>query len=107
MYLAVLMTNEDFVAGGYVPIKAVEVVDNTVYLPQSSSIQFSDPVTQTIYVKKVVQVAENSYKASILSNYSECVYDTVTGTLIPQYTVPDNRNLSSYDRRFPLAMDNP
>lgn len=106
MYLALTMLKEAYDAGGSIPILGVEVVDPTVYA-SGTHLQFANTVDGTQYVKHVVQVAEDSFKTTIINNFDVCHYDKTTNTIVPDYTNPPNRAISDYDTQYPLAMDNP
>lgn len=107
MHVAILMKQADYAAGGHVDIKGIEVVDPTVYTPNSTLMQYADPITGEIYVKKVVIVTEDSYKTTIISNYSDCYYDKSNDTIVPTYNAVTNRALTEYDTSVPLVTDKP
>ncbi len=108
MQLAVIMSKDAYDAGGSIPVLGVEIVDPVVYSAVSGlPINFTNPVDGTQYIKRVVAVAEDNYKTSIVSNFDSCHYDKTTNTIVPDYTNPTNRAIASYDERYPMAMDNP
>ena len=111
MRLALTFVKSEYENQTVVDIQAVEVVDSTRSDTTAAAMtEFTDPVSGTVYVKRCVDIPEAAYKKTILSNYSDpitggCKYMKASNSITVLYTSPNNRNLGTLDRRYPLAAD--